>query len=247
MSRVRRIVVLITQLGLACSSPAASPDERAEGERLVSSPALSPAALNFVACTSCHPTGLEPKTDRIYPGAPLAGALSRPSFWGGQVDDALYAVNACRSYFMYADVPWTREDPQARAVYVYLADLDRKAPPSLRQAQPFTPVTIIETVARGDASRGASTYKHACLPCHGQVSTGDGRPSTRPARLPDETIAGHNYLLRSGGFDAVRLVFIEKIRHGGFYGYGGSMPPFSKEALPDGDVADILAYLKLDH
>jgi len=38
-------------------------------------------------------------------------------------------------------------------------------------------------------------------------------------------------------------VFTEKIRHGLFLGYGGVMPPFSREVLSDQDVSDLLEAL----
>jgi thiosulfate dehydrogenase len=38
-------------------------------------------------------------------------------------------------------------------------------------------------------------------------------------------------------------VFIEKVRHGGFLGYGGDMPPYSLEVLPDATVSDLLEAL----
>ena len=40
-------------------------------------------------------------------------------------------------------------------------------------------------------------------------------------------------------------MFVEKVRHGAFLSYTGTMPPFSLEALPDEDLADILSYLDL--
>ena len=39
------------------------------------------------------------------------------------------------------------------------------------------------------------------------------------------------------------FVFLEKTRHGGFLGYGGDMPPFSEEVLPDSVLADIVQAL----
>ena len=42
-----------------------------------------------------------------------------------------------------------------------------------------------------------------------------------------------------------RKAFIEKIRHGGFLGYGGTMPPFSQAVLSDADLGALLAFLKL--
>ena len=41
----------------------------------------------------------------------------------------------------------------------------------------------------------------------------------------------------------IRLVFIEKVRHGPFLGYGGTMPPFSMETLSDEGLADLLEAL----
>jgi thiosulfate dehydrogenase len=40
-------------------------------------------------------------------------------------------------------------------------------------------------------------------------------------------------------------VFVEKTRHGGFLGYGGTMPPFSLNVLSDEDLADLLTFLRL--
>ena len=42
-----------------------------------------------------------------------------------------------------------------------------------------------------------------------------------------------------------RLVFIEKVRHGGFLGYTGQMPPLSMKTLSDEDLGHVLAYLGL--
>ena len=227
------------------SDSAGSQAEVERGARLVTDPKLSPAALNFVACTTCHATGLEGPQDTLFPGAPLAGTVSRGSFWAGQEEDLLGAVNHCRNYFMYADIPWQPQDPDARAIWAYLVDLDHRAPPELRQSQKLTFVNVIEDVPRGAPEKGAEIYRRACKQCHGDVHTGAGRPSSRPRLLPDESVREHAYLMQSGGPPAVRLVFIEKIRHGGFYGYGGSMPPFSREVLIDADVGDLLEFFSL--
>ena len=42
-----------------------------------------------------------------------------------------------------------------------------------------------------------------------------------------------------------RLIFIEKVRHGSFLGYGGQMPPFSLESLSDAELGDLLAFVGL--
>ncbi len=57
--------------------------------------------------------------------------------------------------------------------------------------------------------------------------------------LPEDTLRSHST------YDAqsLRLIFVEKIRHGAFLGYGGEMPPFSREALSDTEVSDILETL----
>ena len=36
---------------------------------------------------------------------------------------------------------------------------------------------------------------------------------------------------------------MQKIRSGGYLGFTGVMPPFSREALTDEDIADIVTYL----
>ena len=95
----------------------------------------------------------------------------------------------------------------------------------------------------GDATRGASLYASACASCHGTVHTGAGRLTELASLLPDDPLEEH----AADGFDAVeqRVAFVDKIRHGGFFGYGGVMPPFSLEALSDEELADVLTYLSL--
>lgn len=38
-------------------------------------------------------------------------------------------------------------------------------------------------------------------------------------------------------------MFVQKVRHGGFLGYGGKMPPYSQEKLTDQDLGDLLELL----
>ena len=42
-----------------------------------------------------------------------------------------------------------------------------------------------------------------------------------------------------------QLVVIEKVRHGQFFGVGGTMPLYSREALSDEDLGALLAFLAL--
>ena len=89
---------------------------------------------------------------------------------------------------------------------------------------------------RGDARAGASRFARTCAHCHGAPHTGVGRVAPTAPVLPEGPIAAHaDYGPRS-----IRLVFIEKIRHGSFRGYGGDMPPYAAERLTDQDVSDVL-------
>ena len=58
-----------------------------------------------------------------------------------------------------------------------------------------------------------------------------------PNVSPEETLAAHTEFTPR----VVRLIFTEKIRHGLFLNYSGTMPPFSTERLSDQDISDLLA------
>ena len=58
-------------------------------------------------------------------------------------------------------------------------------------------------------------------------------------------IAAGGHGQRFGGGVPKQLVVIEKVRHGQFFGVGGSMPPYSQEALSDADLGALLAFLGL--
>lgn len=204
------------------------------GRDLYNSKALSSSNLNNYTCANCHT--LEPEPGGIlHPGGPLAGATRRLSLWGGQENDLLRSINACRSYFMLAPEPLTADEPDAEALYAFLKSLE----PGDSEPIPFTVVRMIEPIARGDAGAGETGYTRSCGFCHGSMHTGLGRLSDRVPILPEDTIDEHiNYTPRD-----LRLVFIEKVRHGRFYGYGGDMPPLSTEVLSDSELADILEAL----
>lgn len=196
---------------------------------------LSPSSLNAYSCSTCHEA--QPRPGLRLPGAALAGVTLRPSFWGGQENDLLRSINACRNYFMLANVPLEVHDEKAEAVFAYLASLE----PGDSAPVPFSIVKNIEDVPRGDATKGAQLYAGACSSCHGAPHSGIGRLSDRVSILPEDTLTEHaQYSAR-----VQRLIFIEKIRHGRFLGYGGEMPPFSSELLSDAEVADVLEYLSI--
>lgn len=244
--RWRRQLLAFTRLtaicigSLSCSSPD-GPDAVERGARLFQSRDLSSSDANIYTCGTCHDTGsgrqsnpqpasVAPAT--IKPGALLAGVTHRPSFWGGMESDLLDAVDDCRGFFMFDRDALGRNDTNAEALYVFLVSLE----PGDAQPVAFTVPSNIADVPRGDAGRGPSLFAAACGGCHGQMHTGSGRLSSLAPILPEDAITSH------AGYDAdtLRLIFIEKARHGGFYGYSGVMPPFSQEVLSDSALGDIL-------
>jgi thiosulfate dehydrogenase len=212
------------------------------GEALFSDAKASPATVNFVSCATCHRRDPAERPGLILTGGLLRGATTRPLYWGGHDNDLLTSINHCRYFFMSARDDWTPKDEEARAMYGYLTSLDAKAAESEKQAQPYLVQSAVTDLPAGDGTRGKDLYDRACRSCHGAASTGAGRPSERAPLLPQDTVAAHEYL---GSPVETRKVFIEKVRHGGFLGYGGTMPPFTQALLPDADLAAILAYLKL--
>ena len=200
------------------------------GRALFDDPKASPSASNAFTCGTCHRADAHVAT-----GAPLGGATLRKTFWGGQRVDLLEAINDCRRFFMDAPRPWTTDDEDARAMYAFLTQL----PPATTEAVPFTVVSPVDLPA-GDAKRGGVVFAQACEPCHGSVHEGGARLATFVPALPDEVVRKHPTFKGA----ELRLVFIGKARGGAFHG-GGSMPPFSREALSDADLASVLAYFAL--
>jgi thiosulfate dehydrogenase len=211
------------------------PDLSELGHSLFNSGELSPSGLNSYSCATCHDLEASEDAPLLKPGAPLAGVTGRALFWGGQENDLLRAINACRNYFMVASDPLAADSEPARALYAYLSSLEPGDP----HEQAFTVVRNIDPIPRGDAANGAGVYARACSYCHGSPHTGAGRLNERTSILPEDTLLEHaDYSPRT-----LRLVFTEKVRHGLFLGYGGDMPPFSAEVLSNEDLADVMEYL----
>jgi thiosulfate dehydrogenase len=228
-------------LGAACllGCGTNAPDQKelvARGYELFNSRALSSSGLNLFACSTCHDERA-PGPTITKTGALLAGVTERPSFWGGQEDDLLLAIDDCRNEFMAASVPLEPKNADADALYAFLASLE----PGNAAAVPFRVVREIDDIPRGDATRGQATYAKACRQCHGAIHTGYGSLGDVVPILPDDTLAAHPPPAYSPRTQ--RLVFIEKTRHGVFLNYGGQMPPFSAEVLPDADLSDVLEAL----
>ncbi|AUX34427.1 MULTISPECIES: c-type cytochrome [Sorangium] len=211
------------------------------GAALFRDPSVAETRFNRYSCSTCHEAIAGEAGDAMLPGAPLAGAVDRPHYWGGQEVDLLGAINHCLYYFMTKDLPWAADDPAARAMYAYLESLPSDG--DAAEAVPFTPVYGLREPPPGDPGKGALIHDRACASCHGRARSGEGRLVERAPALPDQTLEEHplgEYTERER-----RLVFVEKVRHGGFIGYGGQMPPFSLEVLSDEQFGDLLSFYAL--
>ncbi|MDY7230077.1 c-type cytochrome [Hyalangium rubrum] len=208
------------------------------GEELFQDSRLSESQFNSFSCATCHATTATPEPGRMNAGYALHNVASRPNWWGGYETRLLDAVNFCYVNFMRGVTPLAPEDPKSRALYEYLV---RLSPDPEAAALPLTVVKDITDVPRGDIGRGGEVYRAACQTCHGELHTGKGRIAANASVLPEVV----------GDYDALfpgvpkQLVVIEKVRHGQFFGVGGNMPPYSREALSDADLGALLTYLGL--
>ncbi len=211
------------------------------GAALFRDPKIAGTSFNSYACSTCHEAIAGEAGEAILPGAPLAGAVNRPHYWGGQEPDLLGAINHCLYFFMFNDEPWTADDAEAQAIYAYLESLPGGG--AADEAFPFTPVYTLRAPPPGDAGRGELIHERACASCHGRAHSGEARLVGRAPVLPDQTLEEHPLTEYT---EAERLlVFVEKVRHGGFVGYGGQMPPFSSESLSEQDLGDLLEFYEL--
>ncbi|HVG63432.1 MAG TPA: c-type cytochrome [Hyalangium sp.] len=230
---MRWALLMTGMLAAGCGSPTSAEDF---GEELFQDARLSESDFNSFSCATCHATTATPEPGLILSGYSLYNSAFRPSWWGGYETNLLDAVNFCYVNFMRGISPLAPEEPKSRALYEYLVQIspDRQAPPL-----PFTVVKDIVDVPRGDTSRGAEVYRAACQTCHGETHTGKERLTQLAPILP-EIADSYDQL-----FPGVpkQLVVIEKVRHGQFFGVGGSMPLYSREALSDADLGALLAFL----
>jgi thiosulfate dehydrogenase len=239
MTRAALALAVLALAGCTSSPEVVKGTAVDHGKALFSSSDTSPSPINAFSCATCHVAESADAKGKILAGAPLAGVVERPTFWGGQENDLLRSIDNCLFYFMGASERWTAEDEDAKAMYAYLSSL----PKEITTAVPFTVVPSVADLDPGDEKAGADVYARACQNCHGALHTGEGRLTARASLLPDAPLAEHE----KDGFsiDEQRQIFVEKIRHGGFRGYGGAMPPFSEETLSDEQVASLLSYLDL--
>jgi thiosulfate dehydrogenase len=208
------------------------------GEELFDSTSLSPSALNVFSCSTCHSAAPGASVSDGDAGYRLFGAIRRPRFWGGDFDSVREAVDACLTFFMKGD-PIDPEDPDFHALYEYLVSISPDDAPA--DPLPFTVVENVADVERGEAALGERIYERSCRRCHGEAFTAEGSILRTEINLPGIT---ETYGDLFPGVDP-SLVVIEKVRHGRFFNVGGDMPLFSREALSDDDLGDLLSYLEL--
>ncbi len=228
-----RTALALALLLAGCSQRAAD-----RGRALFSDPTFSQAPSNAFSCATCHRVDAAPQAIQI--GYSLREAAFRSSFFGGNERRLLDAVSFCATAFMRAPAAVDAADPDGRALYEYLVQL---SPERQTAPLPFTVVENIRELPRGDATRGAEVYAAACKACHGELHTGAGKLTPAAVTLPEASIQTAGQHGQHGATPP--LVVIEKVRHGQSFGVGGTMPPFSTEALSDADLGALLSYFAL--
>jgi len=237
---MRRALAFVLLLGCtATEEQVVTPEQR--GEALVDDRGFSDSSFNAFQCTHCH-AKVTPPPGRLLPAPPLAGAVKRPTFWNGRFLTLFEAVDYCQQQFMRG-APLDPTSKKALDLYAYLGSIAALGPTT---AQPFPVLLEIKDLPRGDAAKGAQVWEAACKSCHGAPHSGTGRlkppvGDSPVSVVPEETIAFHG----ADGPDVIRQVVIEKIRHGGFLGFSGRMPPYPTNVLTDAQVADLLTFLGL--
>lgn len=229
-----RRALLVLAIASGCDEPMALTIPAVErGEDLFRATDLSPSDFNVFSCASCHETTPSAEPPIAYS---LAGATDRSAWWGGSVLTLFEAVDFCYVYFMRGFPSLDPDSDDARALFEYLDALGSSGTPT--EALPLTVVETIVDVGPGDATVGEAIYNRSCASCHGAPHTGVGRLGDVVSIIPE---ASQEYALEQGV--DVRLVVIEKVRHGQFFGVGGNMPFYPLEIMDDAALADLLEYL----
>jgi thiosulfate dehydrogenase len=225
---------LAVGLLFGCTSPDGPVVASVFGEELFGRTDFSDSQFNVFSCATCHAATAPKAGPRI--GSSLRNSAFRTSWWNGYTPRLLDAVNSCYVFFMRG-APLDPTDPRARALYEYLVRI------SPERGSPATPLTLVEKITdlpRGQAARGKAVYEEVCAPCHGDPHSGRGRLADFVAIVPEASLGFAGQF----GADPAEVV-IEKVRHGQFFGVGGNMPFFSREALSDEDLGAILTYVGL--
>jgi thiosulfate dehydrogenase len=220
---------------LAVAACGAQPNTAVKyGEQVFHDARFAQSGFNKFSCATCHAT--RASDSAMYSGYSMAGVTRRPTYWGGYEPRLIDAVSFCYVFFMRGPGDLDPDEPRSKSLYEYLDSLktDADAP-----ALPLSVVKDIADVPRGESKRGEAVYQSACQSCHGAIHSGSGRISDFASILPE---VKNDYGQTFPGVEP-SLVFIEKVRHGQFFGVGGNMPLFSKETLSDEDLGALLAYL----
>lgn len=237
------LVVMLGLVGASCG-----PQPGAErGAELFGDPRLSPSPSNRVACSTCHaviPDGDAASQASFDPGFTLYRAYARPRLFCGGLDTLLDAVNLCLTEFMRAE-PLKPDDKNGLALLAYLRTLgaDSSGPgnasESVRSCALVKDIDAryLASIPVGDAGRGAVVFERACRRCHGEARSGEGRLTVGTPIVPDDTLREHGTMARA--------FVVEKVRHGKFFGVGGTMPPYAPEVLSDAALGDLLSFLGL--
>jgi mono/diheme cytochrome c family protein len=228
---LRRSLALVLVAGLAgcrheAPRKADDPSDPQPGIELFEAPL--PDGNSF-ACATCHALA-EPASDGLRrPGHPIGDATRRRSWKNGKAPTFLAAVNSCLEEWMGAPA-WTGSDPRFLALRDYL---DRQASASRAPDLRFEIVQPPADVSGGDAARGRTVFDQTCVVCHGAggVGTDRGPRVIHSNRLPDYI----SKRIRTSG-SAKSAVYGELT--------GGVMPFWAKDRLDDGEVRDLVAFLR---
>lgn len=190
------------------------------GRALFADPRFSPSNANTFACATCHATTEGPLAWPTPDAGPNASARRDPGYsMHGVLARGAWWGGAYTSLLDAVNECYegfmggTPLPADDVDGHALLVYLRSLGPDSPAAPLPMTVVRNIADVPKGDAARGRPLYAAACARCHGEPPT------------------------------AARLITIEKIRHGRYFGVGGRMPLFSEEVLSDGEVGDLLAWL----
>lgn len=240
-------------LALALALPACADTEvrepaSARGALIASDPTASRSRYNVFACTTCHVVRPSEAGARILPGAPLEGVARRPTFWGAETTHLREAVERCWVFFMRG-TPTDLDGVTGEALYAWLDSISPAGSTAGTAPVANTWPRVVRTLeGEGDATAGRAVWGRACASCHGALGTGAGRLSALVSIVPNDTEREHcSDVVPPTYPDAttyMRTVVVEKIRHGSFLGYAGTMPPFSTELLSDADVRNLTALFR---
>jgi mono/diheme cytochrome c family protein len=216
--------------GPPAARPGAQPDrgDQALGRSLYETPL---ADGNSFSCATCHALG-EPSPDGLRrAGHPLGDATRRRHWKNGKAPTFLAAVNSCLTDWMVAPT-WAANDPQFLALRDFL---DSQATVEHADDLRFEIVPPPAELAGGDVARGRSTFDRTCSVCHGTGGIGTDRgPRVAGSVRTPEYIAKR---IRSSGSPKSAV-----------YGElsGGVMPFWAKDRLSDGEVRDLVAFIRHD-